>query len=97
MDEVYMDIPAVRGISKTFGDISSTLKQVANTLEALSNILKGTAFIGLVGGWALAAIIDRVKPYIENISQKSGELSKDLTASVNAFERGDAQGATRFY
>ena len=96
-NEVYMDIPAVKTISNTFGTISDTLKTVAKTLEALSNVLKTTAFVGMVGGAALAQIIDSTNPYIKQMANKCSEMKKDVMDSVLAFERGDAQGATRFY
>lgn len=94
---VFMNIPAVRGMAKNFGTISDVLKTVSKTLEAISNALKATAFIGLVGGFAVIQYIELVKPQIDQMSQKCAEMSSDLTASVNAYERGDAQGATRFY
>ncbi len=97
MDEVYMDIPAVRDMSQKFKVISDVLVTVGKALEALANILKVTAFIGLVGGYALAHFIDVIKPQIEKLAEKCAELSRDVAASVDAFERGDAQGATRFY
>lgn len=96
-DLVYMDVPAVRDISKGFSTISDVLKNVAKMLEVLTNILKTTAFIGLVGGYAVAQFIDMIRPHIEDMSEKCEELSKDLSASVDAYERGDQQGATRFY
>jgi hypothetical protein len=94
---VYMDIPAVRGISKNFSTISDVLKAVSKTLEAISNALKATAFIGLVGGYAVVQFIEVIKPQIDEMVQKTAELSKDLSASVTAYERGDQQGATKFY
>lgn len=97
MDEVYMDVPAVRNMAKNFGTIGEVLNTVAKVLEALVLILKTTAFIGLVGGYAVAQFIDTIKPHIEKMAEKCEELSKDLGASVDAFERGDALGATRFY
>ncbi len=96
-EQVYMDIPAVRNIANTLGQVSDTLKAVAKTLEALANILKSTAFVGLVGGAAVLHVIETVKPYIIRVAEKSAELKKDVLDSVAAFERGDAQGATRFY
>lgn len=96
-DEVYMDIPAVRGMAKTFGNISEVLNAVTKVLEGLSMILKTTAFIGLVGGYALAAFIDMIKPHIEDMAKKCDEIMDDLNKSVDAYERGDALGATRFY
>jgi hypothetical protein len=92
-----MDIPAVRNTAQTLGTIGATLDTVAKVLEALSTTLKVTAFIGLVGGAALAQLIDTIRPHIEQISEKCKELDKDVRASVDAYERGDARGATRFY
>lgn len=97
MDGVYMDVPAVRGFSKSFQDISEVLTRVLQVLDMLTNILKTTAFIGMVGGAAVAQFIDSIKPYIEQVAEKCSELSSDLTTSVDAFERGDAQGAARFH
>ncbi|MBP8251184.1 MAG: hypothetical protein KAX40_02385 [Herpetosiphon sp.] len=96
-DEVYMDIPAVRNVAKTFGTVSEVLANVAKVLDMLSNTLKATAFIGLVGGAVVAQFIDAVKPHIEDMSRKCQELNQDVSASVDAYERGDQQGATRFY
>jgi hypothetical protein len=59
--------------------------------------LKTTAFIGLVGGAAVAQFLEMIKPHIENLAEKCEEISGDLDKSVDAYERGDALGATRFY
>jgi hypothetical protein len=96
-NEVYMDIPAVKNMANTLGKVADVLKAVAKTLEALANILKSTAFIGLVGGGAVLAVIEMIKPYIKKMADKAAELKKDVLESVMAYERGDAQGATRFY
>lgn len=96
-DQVYMDIPAVRDMSKRFADISEVLTNVAKAMEMLSNTLKTVAFMGLVGAAAFATSIDRIKPFIEERAQKCDEIGKDLTTSVDAYERGDQAGATRFY
>jgi hypothetical protein len=94
---VFMQVPAVRGMSKNFQTISDVLKAVSKALEAINNTLKATAFIGAVGGAAVICFIEMVKPQIDQLSDKTAEISRDLTAAVNAYERGDAQGATRFY
>jgi len=96
-DGVFMDTDAVRGMSKSFGIISDVLMAVAKTLEALAMILKTTAFVGLVGGYAAAKYIDVIRPQVEQLSEKSEELSKDLNASVVAYEQGDELGSTRFH
>ncbi len=97
MDQVYMDIPVVRDMAKKFDEINEVLNMVAKVLEALLNMLKATAFIGAVGGAVVIHFIEMIKPHIEQMAEKCAELNKDLTASVNAYEQGDRQGATRFY
>ena len=97
MDEVYMDVPAVRNMAKAFGTIADVLKTVAKVLEVLVNTLKATAFIGLVGGAAVISFIEMIKPHIEQMAEKCEEIDQDLNFSVDAYERGDALGATKFY
>ncbi len=95
-NQVYMDIPAVRNMATQFGQISEVLKAVGQVLEALANTLKSNAFTAMVGA-AVIVFIEMIKPYIKQMADKCAELKKDLGASVDAYERGDAQGATRFY
>lgn len=97
MDEVYMDVPAVRAMAKNIGAVGEVLQTVSKVLEALMLILNTTAFIGLVGGAAVAHFIDVIKPHVDEMAAKCEELMNDVMASADAFERGDAQGATRFY
>jgi division protein CdvB (Snf7/Vps24/ESCRT-III family) len=96
-NEVYMNIPEVQNISKTFGTVSEVLKGVCTAIQVLTDILKGTAFIGLVGGLAQAHFLEIMKKQLDQIATKCDELSKDVAAAVKAYENGDAQGATRFY
>jgi uncharacterized protein Yka (UPF0111/DUF47 family) len=97
MDEVYMNVPKVEEFAKTFDSISDVLKTVSKVLEALVNTLKATAFIGAVGGLAVIHFIETVKPYIDEMAEKCAELCKDLKTSIEAYQRGDATGATRFH
>jgi uncharacterized protein Yka (UPF0111/DUF47 family) len=96
-DEVFMDIPAVRKIAKTFDTISDVLKKVCKGLEVVVMILKASAFFGMVGNLAVVRFIEMVKPYIEKMAQKCDELCKDVNAAVEAFERGDKAGSLRFH
>lgn len=97
MDEVYMDIPKVRDIAKGFGNLGELLEGVSKALQTLLMVLKTTAFIGLVGGFAVSNFIEMIKPHVDRMADKCHELDKDLHTSVDAYERGDEQGATRFY
>lgn len=94
---VYMDTDAVRGMAKSFGTIGDVLQAVNKAMQTLSNVLKATAFVGLVGGYAVSQYIDSIRPQIEDIAEKCEELNKDLEASVDAYERGDELGSTRFH
>jgi hypothetical protein len=96
-DEVYMDVPAVRDMAKTFGTVSEVLDAVDKVLKGLIQILNATAFIGLVGGLALKFFLEMVEPHVKRMAEKCEELMRDINASVDAYERGDALGATRFY
>lgn len=95
--QVFMDLPKVRGMAKSFGQINNVLSTVAKVLEALSTTLKATAFIGLVGGYAVSQFIDQIRPQIKKMADKCAELDRDLVAAAAAFERGDGEGATRFH
>jgi len=95
--QVYMDIPAVRDIAKTLKTVSEVLTNVVRLLDVLINTLKMTAFIGLVGGYAVAQFLEMIKPHIEQMAEKCDELNQDVNASVDAYENGDNEGATRFY
>jgi precorrin-6x reductase len=96
-NEVDINVPAVRGMAKKFGDIGGVLAKVNKVLEGLSEQLKSIAFIGFVGTAIVSQYIDTIRPYIKQMSDKATEIGKDLTTSVDAYERGDQQGATRFY
>lgn len=97
MNEVYMNVPDVRAIAKTFNTLHEVLQGVLKALEAIVTLLKGAAFMGLVGAGAIAYFVETLKPPIQEMAQKFQELNKDLNQSVDAYERGDQQGATRFY
>jgi hypothetical protein len=97
VNEVYMEVPAVRNMAKKFGDIGQVLSNVNKVLETLSTTLKAVAFIGFVGTAVVAQYIDTIKPYIKQMADKCVELSQDRSTSVDAYERGDATGATRFH
>ena len=62
---VYMDTQAVRGMAKSFGSIGDVLQAVNKAMQTLSNVLKATAFVGLIGGYAVAQYIDSIRPQIK--------------------------------
>jgi uncharacterized protein YukE len=97
VDEVYMDVPAVTEMAQRLQTISDTLQQVYNALEAAVTTLKFMAFMGMVGAAAAADYFDNFKPPLEKKIEEFAELSRDVTASIQAYERGDAAGELRFH
>ena len=97
MDEVFMEVPAVRQVAGLFKTIGTVLNGVAKTLQMLIMVLRTTAFTNLVGGAVIAQYLEQIKPQIEKAAAHCIELNGDLSASVAAYERGDQQGATRFF
>lgn len=94
---VEMDTDRVEEIAKDFSTMADVLWAVSKALEALMRILQTTAFIGLVGGYAVERYIAYIKPKIENLAQYCEEISSDLSFAVQAFINGDEEGASRFY
>jgi len=95
--EVFMDIPKVKDLSKKFGDIGQELEQISKGMEALIAVLKTSALFGNAGGIAQAQYLEKVKPTVDGFGKKCAELSTDLESAVRSYENGDALGATKFH
>lgn len=96
-DEVKINVPEVSVMSRDFNQIGNTLNQVNRKLNECVEILNQTAYTGRVGGKAVRRFIEELQPTIMDLSEKSFEISDDLGQSIQAYERGDELGATRFY
>lgn len=94
--EVFMDIPQVEKMSKSFDGFGDTLDAVAKTLEALSLLLKATAWLSLGSTAALATFIDRILPNIKNAAAKMKEIAGDIMSAIKAYRDGDMTGSRRF-
>lgn len=95
-DEVFMDIPQVEKMSKSFDTFGDILDAVAKTLQALSVVLKATALISLGGTAAAAAFIDRILPNVKRAASKMKELADDIQSAIKAYRDGDYSGSRRF-
>jgi hypothetical protein len=95
--EVFMDVPAVKSAGKRFDDMADMLRKASQMLETTIMALKASAFVGLVGNHAVASYLETLKPQIDNYAAHCVQMAGDLIKSAEAFERGDAQGATRFH
>ncbi len=94
--EVFMDIPHVEKMGKTFEGFGDTLDVVAKTLEALSMLLKATAWLSLGSTAALATFIDRILPNVKRAAAKMKELAGDIVGAIKAYRDGDLSGSRRF-
>lgn len=94
--QIYMEVSAVTQISKTVNTVGQVLKTVAKVLEVLSTTLKATAFIGLVGGAAVANYIDQFRPQIEKMAEKCIEITKDINTAIKNFQNQDFTASGRF-
>jgi hypothetical protein len=95
-DEVYMDIPRVEQMSKSFNTFGDILKGVAKALLAISIALKAAAWLSMGATAAAAAYADRIRPNVEKAANKMHELSGDITSAVRAYRDGDLSGSKRF-
>lgn len=95
-EEVYMDIPRVQNMAEAFGNFGEVLQGVAKALEIAISILRTTAFVGLVGGFAVERYLSMVKPRVENLAKKMEELQKDLKGAIRHYQNGDESGSRRF-
>lgn len=95
-ENVFMNVPEIRTMSRRFDEIGGHLEMAANTLQSLMDNLKATAFFGAVGSAALANYLEQLKPVIDTLSQKCQEMSRDLENSATAYENNDANTSTYF-
>jgi type II secretory pathway component PulF len=94
--EVFMDIPQVEKMSKSFETFGDILNAVAKTLEAISMVMKATAWLSLGSTAAVAAFIDRILPNVRRAAAKMTELAGDIMGAIKAYRDGDFSGSRRF-
>ncbi len=94
--EVYMDIPAVTNIANSFGTFGDVLQKVSQGLQAAIVVLQVTAFMGLVGGEAVVAYAEQVKPNVDNLAKKMLALQQDIQGAISNYQTGDQSGSSRF-
>lgn len=95
-DEVFMDIPRVEQMSKSFETFGSILEGVAKALLAISIAMKAAAWVSFGATAAAAAYADRIRPNVDKAAQKMHELSGDITGAIKAYRDGDLSGSKRF-
>lgn len=93
---IYMDVPAVQSMADGFRGAGEVLNGVSTALEAAIMILKVTAFIGLVGGFAVEHFLSQIQPKVKVLAEKCDELNMDLIGAIVSYRDGDDSGSKRF-
>jgi hypothetical protein len=89
-----IDYEAVRKSANGFQTAHQTLTVVNITLEAAMMLLRTTAFIGLVGGFAVERYLANIQPKVQRLAEKCMEISEDLeqTVLIHQSKDGDSEG-----
>lgn len=95
-DEVFMDIPQVENMAKSFQTFGDVLDGIAKAMEAISAALKASAWVSFGATAAAAAYIDRIQPNVKKAGAKMRELNSDLQSAIKAYQFGDYSGSRRF-
>ena len=95
-DEVFMDIPQVENMAKSFNTFGEVLDGVAKAMQALSISLKAAAWFSFGATAAAAAYIDRIEPNVKNVGAKMKELNTDIMSAIVSYRDGDNSGSKRF-
>lgn len=85
-----MEPDKVRKMAAFLQQTASILRVVSTVLEAQMRILDATAFIGNVGGAAVARYIEVIQPAIEKLSKDLTDRSEEAIKSAKDWE--DATG-----
>ena len=64
--------------SRKFSELAGVFNAVDKALLAAITTLEVTAFMGLVGGTAIARYLESIQPHIQKIAAKCEELAGDL-------------------
>lgn len=95
-DEVFMDIPQVESMAKSFNTFGDVLDAAAKALSALSSALHASAWFSFGATEAAAQYVDRIEPNVKNAASKMRELNGDILSAVASYRDGDNSGSQRF-
>jgi hypothetical protein len=95
-DEVFMDIPQVENMAKSFNAFGDVLDGVAKTMSALSLTLKATAWLSFGANAAAIAYLDKIEPGVKKAAAKMKELNGDIISAIRSYRDGDNSGSRRF-
>jgi len=96
MSEMKINYSDVEQSAAGFEQVGNTLKMVNKALLAAIMLLKTTAFIGMVGGHAVAAYLENIQPKVDQLSDKCIEMAGDLRATMAQKQQEDEGNAPKF-
>lgn len=96
MADVSMDYAAVQAMADGFKSSADTLEAVDRSLEMAVAILRASAFVGMVGNWALASYLDNIQGHVRRVASTCEELHYDLVGAILSLRDGDYSGSQRF-
>ena len=95
-EEVFMDIPQVQSLAKSFSSFGDVLDAADKALSALSIALHVSAWFSFGATEAAAQYVDRIEPGVKNAANKMRELNGDILSAINSYQNGDNSGSKRF-
>lgn len=95
-EEVFMDIPQVESMAKSFNAFGDVLDGVAKAMNALSISLKVAAWFSFGATAAAAAYLDKIEPNVKKAAAKMKELNGDVLSAIASYRDGDNSGSRRF-
>jgi hypothetical protein len=93
---VYMDIDGVQRMADGYRSMGDLMKTIGQGLEIAIDTLKATAMFGLVGNLAMAHYLEGIKPHVDKLAEKFGELNLDLVGAIVSYRDGDTSGSKLF-
>jgi hypothetical protein len=93
MADILMNYDKVEDMANKLGTAGDVINILDMVLTAISYLLIATGFGAAIG----QNYLSNYKSKVKELADKCQELDGDLKESVQAYQRGDAMGATRFY
>ncbi len=95
-EEVFMDIPQVESLAKSFTTFGEVLDSADKVLSVLSVTLHVSAWFSFGATEAAAQYVDRIEPGVKNAANKMRELNGDIMSAIASYRDGDNSGSKRF-
>ena len=95
-EEVFMEISAVEDVQKSFQGIADVTQQISNVLRIAAEILRGTAFLGMVGNLILAWYTDQIRRIVDQLHQMSLTIADGVGGAIASYRDGDSSGSQLF-